>query len=133
MLVLARKANEAIQIGANITITVLRVKGKTVKLGIEAPGSVAVLRAELLLRCDAPAAASGALPAPSDRTRAGAAESPTRKAPGALDATCSALAWPGQNNHRIVPRGAHHLGCTRRLAGLERQAELSVAQSPRCW
>lgn len=50
MLVLARKTNEAIQIGPNITITVLRVKGKTVKLGIEAPETVPVVRKELLLR-----------------------------------------------------------------------------------
>lgn len=50
MLVLARKTNEAIQIGANITVKVLRVKGKAVKLGIEAPDNIAVLRTELLVR-----------------------------------------------------------------------------------
>ncbi len=37
MLVLTRKQNEKIQIGDQITITVLRMKGKAVRLGIEAP------------------------------------------------------------------------------------------------
>ncbi len=47
MLVLTRKQQEKIQIGDNITITILRTKGKSVRLGIEAPGSVSVLRGEL--------------------------------------------------------------------------------------
>jgi len=54
MLVLTRKAQEKIQIGDNITITVLRTKGKAVRLGIEAPGSIAVLRGELAAREAAP-------------------------------------------------------------------------------
>ena len=47
MLVLSRKAEETIRIGDQITIKVLRVKGKSVKLGIEAPADVAVMRGEL--------------------------------------------------------------------------------------
>jgi carbon storage regulator CsrA len=47
MLVLTRKYQEKIKIGDNITITVLRMKGKTVRLGIEAPESVPVIRGEL--------------------------------------------------------------------------------------
>ncbi|MEM8947217.1 MAG: carbon storage regulator [Planctomycetota bacterium] len=47
MLVLTRKQSEKIQIGNNITITVIRLKGKSVRLGIEAPNSVSVLRGEL--------------------------------------------------------------------------------------
>jgi carbon storage regulator CsrA len=47
MLVLTRKAQESIRIGADITITVVRLEGKTVRLGVEAPRSVRVLRAEL--------------------------------------------------------------------------------------
>jgi len=49
MLVLTRKQNEKIRIGDNITITVVRMKGKAVRLGIEAPKNVNVLRGELLL------------------------------------------------------------------------------------
>lgn len=48
MLVLTRKQNEKIQIGDNITITVIRMKGKSVRLGIEAPSNVNVLRGELV-------------------------------------------------------------------------------------
>lgn len=47
MLVLTRKLQEKIQIGADITITVLRVKGNQVRVGIEAPKDVRVVRAEL--------------------------------------------------------------------------------------
>ena len=52
MLVLTRKKEEVIQIGDDITITVLRIKGKTVRLGIEAPLHSAVLRGELVGRSD---------------------------------------------------------------------------------
>ncbi len=47
MLVLTRKLNEKIRIGPSITITVLRMKGKAVRLGIEAPQDVSVIRGEL--------------------------------------------------------------------------------------
>jgi len=47
MLVLTRKYQEKIRIGNNITITVLRMKGKAVRLGIEAPVDVPVIRGEL--------------------------------------------------------------------------------------
>src|SRR5215467_12688906 len=47
MLVLTRKYQEKIRIGNNITITVLRTKGKAVRLGIEAPSDVPVIRGEL--------------------------------------------------------------------------------------
>src|SRR5215204_6888040 len=47
MLVLTRKYQEKIRIGDNITITVLRTKGKAVRLGIEAPMNVPVIRGEL--------------------------------------------------------------------------------------
>jgi carbon storage regulator len=47
MLVLTRKQNEKIRIGPSITITVLRMKGKAVRLGIEAPQDVSVIRGEL--------------------------------------------------------------------------------------
>jgi carbon storage regulator CsrA len=48
MLVLTRKKEEKLQIGQEITITVLRIKGNSVQLGIEAPRNVRVMRQELL-------------------------------------------------------------------------------------
>ena len=47
MLVLSRKKNESIVIDGNITIEILQVKGKGVRLGIKAPQDVRVLRGEL--------------------------------------------------------------------------------------
>ena len=47
MLVLSRKIQERVCIGDNITLTILQVKGKTVRVGIEAPRSVRVVRGEL--------------------------------------------------------------------------------------
>ena len=47
MLVLSRKSNERIVINDNISIKVLAVRGNTVRLGIEAPASVGVLRGEI--------------------------------------------------------------------------------------
>jgi carbon storage regulator len=47
MLVLSRKANEAIIINDSIRVTVLGIKGDRVRLGIEAPREVTVDRAEV--------------------------------------------------------------------------------------
>ena len=47
MLVLSRKESERIRLGDSIVITVVRVSGDKVRLGIEAPADVLVLREEL--------------------------------------------------------------------------------------
>jgi carbon storage regulator len=47
MLILARKSGESIKIGDNITLEVISVAGNTVKIGIEAPKEVGILRKEL--------------------------------------------------------------------------------------
>jgi len=47
MLVLTRKKDETISIGPNIKVTVVRIKGKSVRIGIEAPETLKVLRGEL--------------------------------------------------------------------------------------
>ena len=48
MLVLSRKKDETIVIGDNIELTVVEVRGDTVKLGISAPRDVKIFRGELL-------------------------------------------------------------------------------------
>jgi carbon storage regulator len=48
MLVLTRRAEESVVIGGNIIVTVLGVEGEKVKLGIDAPREVTILRNELL-------------------------------------------------------------------------------------
>jgi carbon storage regulator len=47
MLVLSRKAGESIQIDGQIKITILTVSGSRVKVGIDAPEEVRILRSEL--------------------------------------------------------------------------------------
>jgi carbon storage regulator CsrA len=47
MLVLTRKLKQQIQIGPNITITILQVKGQAVRVGVEAPRDMCVLRTEV--------------------------------------------------------------------------------------
>jgi len=47
MLVLTRKLQQQIKIGDQVTVTILRVKGQTVRVGIEAPRDVRVIRGEL--------------------------------------------------------------------------------------
>ncbi|MFC7504873.1 carbon storage regulator CsrA [Nocardioides sp. CPCC 206347] len=52
MLVLSRRVGESVVIGAGspdaVTVTVLEVRGDVIRLGIDAPRSVAIHRAELL-------------------------------------------------------------------------------------
>lgn len=47
MLVLSRKQDQQIKIGDQVTVTILRVKGNTVRIGIQAPRDVRVVRGEL--------------------------------------------------------------------------------------
>src|SRR5436309_11328196 len=86
MLVLTRKYQEKIRIGNNITITVLRTKGKAVRLGIEAPPDVPVIRGELSFE-------------PKTATADSVAEVPvvTQQAARVVNA---AAAWPAQTPDR---------------------------------
>jgi carbon storage regulator len=48
VLVLSRRVGESLVIGDDVTVTVLEVRGDVVRVGIDAPRSVSVHRAELL-------------------------------------------------------------------------------------
>jgi len=50
MLILTRKSGERITIGDHIRVTVLEIKGKQVRLGIEAPPETRVHREEIFQR-----------------------------------------------------------------------------------
>jgi carbon storage regulator len=52
MLVLSRKPGESIHIGDNIVLTVVALKSNQVRIGIQAPEDVRVLRQELAERAD---------------------------------------------------------------------------------
>lgn len=53
MLILTRRIGEVIMIGDEISITVLEIKGKLVKIGVNAPKEVAVHREEIYRRIQA--------------------------------------------------------------------------------
>lgn len=103
MLVLTRKLQEKIRIGDQVTITVLRMKGKAVRLGIEAPMDVPVIRGELVFE-QTPAAAV---------TPTGAVES--RKDRPAAD-------WPRDTRPHLP---------VSRVRGEEPKAEVTLARVPR--
>lgn len=52
MLVLSRKLNESIIIDGNIRVTIVGIRGNHVRVGIEAPGTVPIIREELLDRTE---------------------------------------------------------------------------------
>lgn len=98
MLVLTRKYQEKIRIGDNITITVLRAKGKAVRLGIEAPSNVRVIRGELTFD-----AAEGAV---AEAATATAEPTSTKRATARQD---GAPAWAAESPHQNArSRELHH-------------------------
>lgn len=48
MLVLSRKRSEQIVIGSEIRVIVVKIEGNHVRIGIEAPDDLTIVRAELL-------------------------------------------------------------------------------------
>ena len=50
MLILTRRVGETVMIGHDVTVTVLGVKGNQVRIGVNAPKSVAVHREEIYER-----------------------------------------------------------------------------------
>jgi carbon storage regulator len=72
MLVLSRRAGESVVIGEGVTVTILEVRGDVVRVGIDAPRSVAVHRAELLAELES---SNQSAASPSDDAVASLAES----------------------------------------------------------
>lgn len=119
MLVLTRKLQEKIRIGDQVTITVLRMKGKAIRLGIEAPKDVPVIRGELIFE-----------------------QSPEVSAPRAGDGSGDSPAVIGVSAPRAVDnfkdrtepswaRDTHPHRPTSRAASAEPQAEVRFARVPR--
>lgn len=53
MLILSRRTDESIIIGDEVTVKILAIKGKQVRLGISAPDNVSVHREEIYKRIQA--------------------------------------------------------------------------------
>ena len=65
MLILTRRVGESVVIGEDVTVTVLGVKGNQVRIGINAPKTVAVHREEIFERIKSGRGGDGAA-APTD-------------------------------------------------------------------
>jgi carbon storage regulator len=85
MLVLTRKLREQICIGGDIKITVLKIQGQTVRIGIEAPEDVRIRRGELLSfdeKANMMAASTRPRKSPAKESLASDAEVATAASPG---------------------------------------------------
>jgi carbon storage regulator len=69
MLVLTRKSGESVVIDGNIKLTVVQIAPGRVKIGIEAPASVTIDRAEVAARKEADAAEPSAIIGPAIHNR----------------------------------------------------------------
>ena len=49
MLTLARKCGQSIVVGDDIKLTIIAIKGKEVRIAIDAPSNIRILREELLV------------------------------------------------------------------------------------
>lgn len=89
MLVLSRKETQQIQIGDNIVVTIVQIKGQGVKIGIEAPDDVRIVRTEIADR--PPSTEKSQTPVKAGRARslpkvkAGLASTPDRRDPSTDD------------------------------------------------
>jgi carbon storage regulator CsrA len=111
MLVLTRKRMEKLYIGRDICVTVVRLEGGQVRLGIDAPRHVPVVRAELRQRDEAEAALA----------RLGG-EMVTVEEPTAIS---TAESWPRIEpplGHRLKadPEPSHPQSCATRSASRKR-------------
>jgi carbon storage regulator len=88
MLILTRRAGEALRIGDDIEVTVMAVNGSQVRIGINAPRNVAVDREEIAERkrrdreAPLPPGKSGANPGPKPQEGGGGAKRGPRDAAG---------------------------------------------------
>ncbi|MFO0905904.1 MAG: carbon storage regulator [Pirellulales bacterium] len=110
MLVLSRKAGEKVVIAGDITVTITRVAGGRVTLGIEAPSHVRVVRGELSAKGERREAEAD-LTAESDLTA-----EPTSPRAGQSTTEVSAQSGPLETSDRS-------LTAERQPASLERKME----------
>lgn len=92
MLVLTRKVQQQVVIGDQIRITIVRIKGNTVRLGIEAPRAMRVVRAELAGKSEADQVLSHPEPGACDRRGEATADSQNQPAEAPPSPLCTAAA-----------------------------------------
>ena len=110
MLVLTRGIQEKIQIGDNITVTILRMKGRMISIGIDAPKNIRVMRSELVGAVKEVEAALAAKPKPSGESAANAPAAPLPSSdrmakqdePVLHDAAEPLMELAAQNSNRVA-------------------------------
>lgn len=112
MLVLTRKPREEIRIGNGITITILRVKGQSVRIGIDAPNDIRIVRGELK-----PEDAAANEPAPAAST---AEESPVTANAETRDSRSAAVRNRCEQSPRVRPAKPAPTACSSRLSSPRR-------------
>jgi carbon storage regulator len=116
MLVLSRKRNETIIINGDIRIMVVDIRGNQVRLGIEAPDSVGILRQELCAGAGGGEARGAGLGRRGVRRGRGLIE-PTRLAPeimaGPLASQPGTTAWEEDEGWDLNPRSESNDGYQR--------------------
>ena len=70
MLVLSRKESEKIMLGDEVVLTIVRISGDRVRLGIEAPSGMLILRKELDLESEDSTAGIGETTKPNQQAKA---------------------------------------------------------------
>jgi carbon storage regulator len=54
VLILTRRPRQTVKIGKDVVVTVLEIRGTQVRIGVDAPRTITVLRQEIAPRPDAP-------------------------------------------------------------------------------
>ena len=110
MLVLTRKPQERIHIGENITITVVRIQGNTVRIGIEAPKQVHVVRGEVAAKDAQTPAGSRWCPRRRGHQRRRKRKGPWRACHERGPSTCATVVprWPPAGR-RLLCAGSRRL------------------------
>jgi len=70
VLILTRRVGETVMIGEDVTVTVLRVKGNQVRLGVNAPKSISVQREEIFHRIKRESAESSEIAEKAEKAEA---------------------------------------------------------------
>jgi carbon storage regulator len=107
MLVLTRKLMEKLFIGDNICVTVVRLEGGQVRLGIEAPREISVVRAELVPDRQFNHGRHADAPAPTPGT-------PARPSPAPPNQVETGPNSPPRSELRTPPASAHENDSRRR-------------------
>src|SRR5262245_19708202 len=120
MLVLTRKLQQQIKIGEQIIVTVLRIKGNTVRVGIQAPRDVRVVRGELPKDAAGKEAATANADSAEEAVFSIDAEMETLSESAGVEATCEVAlvdaecaagtnACPTEEGETPAPFSASHL------------------------